>query len=99
LVVDARFAKYRANKLKVLMIINIRNLSSIVSIDHFYENSFDKKTFITYIVDKVVYPDKFDDNIDNVCSNGIHYFKSIDRAYNYASPPPSYTGIWYSYSE
>ena len=46
-----------------------------------------------YEVGKIVYPDTYDHNIENVCSNGIHYFKTIEPAYFYRNPPINYTGI------
>jgi hypothetical protein len=36
-----------------------------------------------YEVDKVVLPDFYDLDIDEVCTHGIHYFLSLEPAYHY----------------
>jgi antitoxin component YwqK of YwqJK toxin-antitoxin module len=47
---------------------------------------------------EIVYPDHFDES-SIVCSNGIHYFKSVDAAYYYGQPHPNYTGSWIVYTD
>lgn len=89
-VYNPNFAKFRADKLKVIEIINVNNLNndkkSITNVytDNKYEG-YDDVIYhkMVYTVNDVVFPDFFDDCIDNVCSNGIHYFKSFDMAFAY----------------
>jgi hypothetical protein len=74
---DAQYAKFRANKLKVLVIFSIKNPSKRMrAIINEYA-----MTQIKYKVNKIVRPDAFDNNLNVVCGNGVHYFKSIDAAF------------------
>jgi hypothetical protein len=87
---DSKFAKFRADKLKVIEIFDVNNLNvdrkSITNVytDNKYEG-YDDVIFhkIVYTVGDIVYPDFYDEAIENVCSNGIHYFKSFDTAFSY----------------
>jgi hypothetical protein len=36
-----------------------------------------------YKTNEWVYPDRFDEDVDNVCSYGIHYFQSLEAAFCY----------------
>lgn len=98
---DIKYAKCRANKLKVIGIIDIDNpnvtSSCIVNeyIDNFSSN-IERKLKTTYTVNEIVEPDKYDEDINNVCSSGIHYFKTLERAYYYkdANKNHKYTGYW-----
>jgi antitoxin component YwqK of YwqJK toxin-antitoxin module len=39
--------------------------------------------------------DSFNEDLENVCSHGIHYFKTIDGSFYYQKFPFSnYSGIW-----
>lgn len=85
-------AKYRANKLKVVDIINM-NTPSITKkeiISTYHPKCDNKKT--KYKVGDIVYPDYYDPFIENVCSNGIHYFRKIEAAYFYGDMPDNYFG-------
>lgn len=88
-VVDKSYAKFRANKLKVIDIFNVNDPS--VSRTHVV-NCFTKE--LVYKIGEVVIPDSYDENIDNICSGGIHYFKTPLAACFYRSAPENYTGIW-----
>ena len=89
------YAKFRANKLFVVKIINIDNMKYI---DEIINNYYDIK--IIYKCNEIVVPDKFDEDIDKVCSSGIHYFKSIDPAFYYRDKPPKdFTGKWIRWYE
>lgn len=92
---DKNKAKYRASHLLVVMIFNKLDPSKII---YSIETKFSSNKISTsYEVGKNVYPDKFDDNLDNICSSGIHYFKSLERAFYYEIPD-DYQGkyiIWY----
>jgi antitoxin component YwqK of YwqJK toxin-antitoxin module len=50
-----------------------------------------------YVVGEIIKSDKYDDNIENVCSPGIHYFKSPIAAYYYRDVPSDFTGRWYKF--
>lgn len=76
-VVDRRYAKFRANKLLVLKIYNEESNEFVASIEHFFYAP------IKYMVGQVVIPDAFDDDIDRVCTNGIHYFTTLFAAFFY----------------
>lgn len=70
-------AKFRASKLHVVKIINIHNATTCDSIiNHNYAHT-------VYTVGKIVVPDAFDSNLNSVCTNGIHYFKTIKAALMY----------------
>ena len=65
------------------MVINIINKFNI-------NNHINEITNGTYIDDIIIYKkeeiiksDLFDNNLDEVCLNGIHYFKSIEPAFYY----------------
>ena len=69
--------KCRCDKAKVLGIIDLFTnevLDSVVNLNY-------HKT--TYTVGEMVYPDSFDENRWNECSNGIHFFINKQDAINY----------------
>jgi len=75
-VFNSNYAKYRADKLKVVYIFDITDLSKRdIAI------SESDKSFI-YRIGEVV-STKYEMSINSVCSYGIHYFKTIDAAYYY----------------
>lgn len=75
-VVFGKYAKYRANKLKVVLIFN--KFNPILTINNI-TNSLHKEK-IHYVVGEIV-ETNFDSNISKVCTTGIHYFKSIESAF------------------
>ena len=75
-ITDPTNAKYRANKLHVELIFN--QFDPCITINSI-TNIYYKK--ITYTVDTIAYPDKFNPNLDEVYTNGIHFYKNIIRAY------------------
>lgn len=80
---DAKHAKFRASKLKVIDIINKTHGGKI---DHVINVTDFGKTLM-YKVGKIVECDDYDDDLDIVCSRGIHYFKTMITAYYYGSLP------------
>ena len=88
-VINPSHAKFRADRLFVVAIINIHNLQTF---DEIRNNNFQLK--IIYKINQIVIPDKFDLDIDNVCSSGIHYFRTIDTAYYYRTMKKDFTGNW-----
>lgn len=93
-VINENYAEYRANKLKVVKIINTRNPRLTKK---FIVNKFTSIRELKYEENKIVHPDAFDNNLNEVCSNGIYYFKLMDAAYYYSDIPRNYTGEWYKW--
>src|SRR5271170_5380155 len=90
-VVDKNYAKFRADKLRVVKIINTNKPTLTKKyITHRGPNMVKTK----YVVNKIVESNEYDDNIDNVYSNGIHYFKTLLPAYYYRDIPDKYNGKW-----
>ena len=79
-VIDIQHAKYRGNKFLVIDIVNKFNINN--HIDKI-TNSFYNLNIVNYKVNEIVVSDLFDNSLDSVCSNGIHYFKSIETAFHY----------------
>ena len=78
IVVDDKFAKYRANKLMVIKIFNKLRPSSCIP-EIFNTVS---QTRLKYVVGTMVVSD-YNDDINIVCGSGIHYFKSVEAAFYY----------------
>lgn len=94
-IVDPLCAKFRADKLKVLLIVSMDNL---VEMPYSVLNPYrldGLKCDVRYQVGKIVYANKFDTDLNKVSSFGIHYFKTIEPAYYYDRQcPTNYTGEW-----
>lgn len=86
-----QYAKYRGNKFMVKDIINkFDSNKKITSI----ANSVHSST-ISYDIGKIITVTDFDNDIENVCSSGIHYFLKPECAFHYmldVSMPNDYTG-------
>ena len=79
-IVNKLYAKFRANKLLVKKIVNIRTLKELTEVTNFvYESQFNNK--LKYVVGQIVSVDNYDMNLETVCSQGIHYFLTLERAY------------------
>ena len=70
--------KCRCDKAKVLEITDCNGNNPINEI----END-SQEHHVTYKVGEMVYPDSFDENRWNECSNGIHFFINKQDAINY----------------
>jgi antitoxin component YwqK of YwqJK toxin-antitoxin module len=68
---DKKFAKYRCSEAVVKEIVDLNTGKTVNEAYSFHK--FDFK----YVKGHKVVPDKFDPNIDKVCSGGIHFF--LDR--------------------
>ena len=69
--------KCRCDKAKVISIVSLENNAFLTEItNHNY-------TDLTYRVGEMVYPDYFDEDRWNECSNGIHFFINKQDAINY----------------
>ena len=74
---SATTMKCRCDKAKVLAITSLdgkKQYDSVLNINY---------TATEYKVGEMVYPDKFDDDRWNECSNGIHFFINKQDAINY----------------
>src|SRR5437016_3705304 len=86
---DPLYAKFRANKLRVVSICH--KLNQEQCIDSITNSSYTGKT-VTYTRGQVVEVDDFDNDLDHVCTTGIHYFKSVQAALMWEIPD-NYTGV------
>ncbi len=99
-IIDPLYAKFRANLLKVILILNVENGNII----NFITNSYPDKTLCTestvlYEIDKLVISEKFDNDLNKICTHGIHYFKSIEGAFFYRQIPLEFSGTWIRWYE
>jgi antitoxin component YwqK of YwqJK toxin-antitoxin module len=86
-IVDLNYAKNRASHLKVILIFDITN------VDNEYDSvESDTVNKLTYKKNEIAYPDKFDSDLDKVCTNGIHYYKSIEPIFHIYLSLISYRG-------
>lgn len=93
-VINKHYAKFRADKLKVIKIINIFDVN--------YEKDYIVTKYkeypeIEYKIGNIVESKTYDDNIDNIRSGGIHYYKTISAAYFFRRVPDDYTGSWFTW--
>ncbi len=77
---DPNFAKFRCNGLITVAIYDLLNEKFINSIVHAFEL---KK--IVYKVNQLSIPDSYDENLNEVCASGVHYFLTLEPALNYIS--------------
>ena len=75
---SATTRKCRCDKAGVLEIIN---LDTKEYVEQVVNEAYNQETL--YKVGEMVYPDKFDDNRWNECSNGIHFFINKQDAIDY----------------
>jgi hypothetical protein len=95
-IIDPNYAKFRASHLKVILIFDMDHPE--IEYESIINKLFDY-TLLTYRRDCIVYADKFDKNLDNICSNGIHYFKTVDGAFYYQSYWVNKTGKYIYYND
>jgi hypothetical protein len=93
---NPKTAKYRGSHLKVVLIVDVNDLTStsdcVVNIIYGIK--------ATYTVGEIVYADSYDEeDIETVCSGGIHYFKTIEPAILYDILPTNFTGTHTEWSE
>lgn len=77
-IVDDKYAKYRANKLRVIGIINKFDCTECISE---IENTIYIYDKIKYTVNSHVNAYNYDKIKTNVITTGIHYYKSIEPAF------------------
>ena len=91
-VYDKKYAKFRTSKALVEEIFNldqsVSNISKVTS---------DRDPTFVYEKGKVVEVKDFYPYLNEVCSEGIHYFLSFEAAEFYGDRPEDYTGEWKSW--
>lgn len=80
---DPIHAKYRCSKAKILDIFNWRTGAKAYIVRGLYDLNF------IYELGKIIESD-FDEDLENVCSTGIHYFKTLEQAKYWNCYPPNY---------
>ena len=74
-IANPQYAKYRTSKVKVLKIFHMNDEMQVIQqMNGFYDENF------IYIVGKEMHVSDYDENVNNVCSQGIHYFKTQYQA-------------------
>jgi hypothetical protein len=81
-IVDPMHAKFRADKLKVLCIFHKQNPNIQ---QYCVENTMylRKKCNTLYMCGSVIKVSNYNKNLSEVCTTGLHYFKSVEAAYYY----------------
>jgi antitoxin component YwqK of YwqJK toxin-antitoxin module len=74
------FAKYRGSKFLVKDIFH--KFDSTKKVSSISSSNFENK--LEYEIGKIIIPDDFDTHLENVCSNGIHYFLKLECAFYYS---------------
>jgi antitoxin component YwqK of YwqJK toxin-antitoxin module len=85
---DKNYAKFRCNGAKVIDILHSETLEHKKKISHFRNGATNTEIATVYEVDKLVTPDYFDKNIEDICTHGIHYFLSLEAAFYYDCQNP-----------
>jgi len=86
---DPIHAKYRCSKVKVLDIFHWKTGEKINSISGLCDPNF------IYTLNQTI-ETNFDEDLENVCSTGIHYFKTLEQAKYWNFFP--FTAIVYKYT-
>lgn len=92
-VANKKYAKFRANKLNIVEIININ--SPDITKTQITHKCGDSK--VIYKVGSTICSSHYDENIEHVRTNGVHYFKTIDCAYFYKDIPIDHSGPIYNW--
>jgi hypothetical protein len=97
-IIDAKYAKFRADKLLVVLIFDINNPDIEYESTMNFTKLFCHPLIVTlYEKGNIINPDDFDVDLEKVCATGIHYFKTIDAAFYYRIMPENYTDEWKRY--
>lgn len=90
---DSLHAKFRATLFKVLMIINKGTSETIESITVPGLFSGGQSVQTTFTVGEIVIPNSYDCDVNNICTNGLHFFNDFDTAFFYDyNLPHDFTG-------
>jgi hypothetical protein len=77
---NKEMAKFRCNGLNVVLIYDLVLQQTMSQILH-QPNYWGLLTY--YKIGEIVKPDRFDDDLDIVCTSGIHYFLTLKAAMSY----------------
>ena len=98
-IANPQYAKYRTSKVKVLKIFK-NERRGIKQMNGLYNKNF------SYTVGKEICIDDYNENVNKVCSRGIHYFKTPFQAKMWGLPLSkdkagkwNYTGKWFEWYE
>lgn len=85
---DARRCSATTNKCRCdkALVLSITDFDGENPVDEVVNEGY--YPYITYKVDNMVFPDSFDENRWNECSNGIHFFINKQDAINYTAQNP-----------
>jgi antitoxin component YwqK of YwqJK toxin-antitoxin module len=86
---DPLYAKFRANKLLVVDIIN-KFTNNTINAD---ATSTYKNNTITYKKDTIVQVDDFEENLNIISAPGIHYFQNSESAFYYGLVKITFGGL------
>jgi len=93
-VVDDKYAKFRCNMAKVISIVNVKTGEMMEKDRSIFNNSF--RYFSGEIVETC-----FNENMNEVCTSGIHYFKTKEVALSWfykqdgRYPPDGKWKVWH----
>jgi hypothetical protein len=76
---DKNFAKFRCNGLQTVAIYDLNCEEFITILKHIPFTD----CHTIYEVGKLTEPDEYDEDISEICTNGIHYFLSLEAALSY----------------
>jgi hypothetical protein len=82
-VINKDMAKFRCNGLNVVVIFDLELQEIVNSIIHNTNSWSIPKTLTWYQVGSFVKPDDFNTDLNIICSNGIHYFLTLQAALSY----------------
>lgn len=80
-VINKDFAKFRCNGLIVILIFDLVDHTCISWVNHISPIYYNMNTL--YEVGKLVKPDFFDSDLNEICTHGIHYFLTLKAAKGY----------------
>jgi hypothetical protein len=82
---DARFAKFRANFLFVVNILDLTTMQFVPEWEHTWISGAHHwiSQAITYRKNEFAVPHQYEPNPNKVCAPGIHFFKSLEAAFFY----------------
>lgn len=92
-VVNSNHAKFRCNQAFVVSITRKMSDEQLLKINS------DCPVFFQYIVDETADEYRFDDDLDEVCTTGIHFFLTEETAFFYNLNIKNYNGEYLEYND
>jgi hypothetical protein len=86
-VVDPRYAKFRGDK---FMVVGIEHKYDPTLTTESVTSSGYYKESLVYRVGEIVTVEDFDNDLNNICSTGIHFFLTKEAAFSYEMPTEEY---------